>query len=91
MPFEQPPPAICLPAHACYLRKAWAQASAGREASADAYASHASKLTGRPAAATDKAPHHFISQDATDAVVVQVDEPVEPLHLVVAHLAALDD
>ena len=35
--------------------------------------------------------HHFISQDAIDAIVVQVDEPVEALHLVLAHLAALDD
>ena len=52
---------------------------------------HPGKLTGRPAVATDEAPHHFIGQDAADAVVVQVDEPVEPLHLVVTHLAALDD
>ncbi len=33
---------------------------------------------------------HFISQDAVDAVVVQVDEPIEALHLVFAHNAILD-
>lgn len=34
---------------------------------------------------------HFISQDAVDAVVVQVDEPIEALHLVLSHDAMLDD
>ena len=35
--------------------------------------------------------YHFVGQDAVDAVVVQVDEPVEALHLVLAHDAVLDD
>ena len=35
--------------------------------------------------------YHLIGQDAVDAVVVEVDEPVEALHLVVAHDAMLDD
>ena len=34
--------------------------------------------------------HHLIGQDAVDAVVVQVDEPVQALHLVLAQLAAGD-
>ena len=34
--------------------------------------------------------HHLIGENAIDAVVVQVDEPVEALKLVVAHLAELD-
>lgn len=36
------------------------------------------------------AAHHLVGQDAVDAVVVQVDEPVEALHLVLAHDAVLD-
>ena len=35
--------------------------------------------------------YHLVSQDAIDAVVVEVDEPVEALHLVLAHDAVLDD
>lgn len=31
--------------------------------------------------------HHFVGEDAIDAVVVQVDEPVEALQLVFAHFA----
>jgi hypothetical protein len=33
---------------------------------------------------------HLIRQDAVDAVVVQVDEPVEALQLVLPHLPELD-
>mmetsp|Transcript_32858 Transcript_32858/g.77904 ORF Transcript_32858/g.77904 Transcript_32858/m.77904 type:complete len:460 (-) Transcript_32858:740-2119(-) len=33
---------------------------------------------------------HLVCQNAVDAVVVQVDEPVEPLHLVLAHGAKAD-
>jgi hypothetical protein len=35
-----------------------------------------------------KRTHHLVRQDAVDARVVQVDEPVEPLHLVLAQGAA---
>jgi hypothetical protein len=34
---------------------------------------------------------HLVGQDAVDPVVVQVDEPVEALQLVLAHLAVRDD
>lgn len=34
--------------------------------------------------------HHLVGEDAVDAVVVQAAHPVETLHLVLAHLAALD-
>ena len=33
---------------------------------------------------------HLVGEDAVDAVVVQVDEPVQALHLVLAHDAVLD-
>jgi hypothetical protein len=35
--------------------------------------------------------HHFVSEDSVDAIVVEVDEPVQALNLVLAHLAKLDD
>lgn len=35
--------------------------------------------------------HHLISQNAIDSVIIQVDQPVQPLHLVLAHLSVLDD
>ena len=34
--------------------------------------------------------HHLISENAVDAVVVEMDEPVKTLKLVVPHLAELD-
>lgn len=34
--------------------------------------------------------HHLVGEDAVDSVVVQPDHPVESLHLVLAHLTALD-
>ena len=34
--------------------------------------------------------HHLVSEDAVDAVVIQMDEPVEALQLVVTHLAEFD-
>jgi len=43
-----------------------------------------------PLLAWGQGAHHFVGQDAVDAVVEQVDEPVEALQLVLAHLAALD-
>ncbi len=38
-----------------------------------------------------QAAHHLVCQDAVDAVVVQVDHPVETLQLVLTHGAAGDD
>ena len=35
--------------------------------------------------------HHLISKDAIDAIVIEVDEPIETLHLVLAHNAMLDN
>lgn len=35
--------------------------------------------------------HHLVGKDAVDPVVKEVDQPVEPLQLVLAHLAPLDD
>jgi hypothetical protein len=43
------------------------------------------------AQAEARAPRHLVGQDAVDAVVVQVDEPVQALQLVLAHRAALDN
>lgn len=37
------------------------------------------------------APHHLVCQDAVDAVVIQVDEPVEALQLVLTQCAASQD
>ncbi len=34
---------------------------------------------------------HLIGKDAIDAIVIEVDEPIEALHLVLAHGAVLDD
>ncbi len=44
-----------------------------------------------PVAQQNTQAHHLVCQDAVDAVVVQVDEPVQALHLVLAQLAAGDD
>lgn len=38
-----------------------------------------------------QSPHHLISQDTVDAVVIQVNEPVHALHLVLPQSPACDD
>lgn len=35
--------------------------------------------------------HHLIGQDSIDAIVIKVDEPIQALHLILAHDAVLDD
>lgn len=35
--------------------------------------------------------HHLIGEDAINAIVIEVNEPIEALHLVLAHNAVLDD
>jgi len=37
-----------------------------------------------------KCTHHFISKNSIDAVLIQIDHPVEATDLVVSHLAVLD-
>lgn len=46
--------------------------------------------TQRGGAARAAGAHHLVRQDAVDAVVIQMDEPVQALHLVLTQLAARD-
>ncbi len=41
-------------------------------------------------AVTNRYAHHLIGQDAVDAVVIQMDEPVQALQLVLPHLPEFD-
>jgi hypothetical protein len=34
--------------------------------------------------------HHFISQNAVDAVVIEVHQPVDPFHLIVSQRATFN-
>lgn len=61
---------------------------AGQEAGARASSRHE---RGARAPASLPPAHHLVCQDAVDAVVVQVDEPVHALHLVLPERAAGDD